>query len=104
MFDFINTLITLIKDFFEGLFFSSSPEYQKKRQLKGYAAELKKLNPPLYHTGKILLPAFGSLLYQLYHFLQPIKVILDKTVNSPDIRAAEKYQDLFLKRYCPKSR
>ncbi len=95
MFDFINTLITLIKDFFEGLFFSSSPEYQKKRQLKGYAAELKKLNPPLYHTGKILLPAFGSLLYQLYHFLQPIKVILDKTVNSPDIRAAEKYQDLF---------
>ena len=95
MFDFINTLITSIKDFFEGLFFSSSPEYQKKRQLKGYAAELKKLNPPLYHTGKILLPAFGSLLYQLYHFLQPVKAILDKTVNSPDIRAAEKYQALF---------
>ena len=95
MFDFINTLITSIKDFFEGLFFSSSPEYQKKRQLKGYAAELKKLNPPLYHTGKILLPAFGSLLHQLYHFLQPVKAILDKTVNSPDIRAAEKYQALF---------
>ena len=95
MFNFINTLITSIKDFFEGLFFSSSPEYQKRRQLKGYAAELKKLNPPLYHTGKILLPAFGSLLYQLYHFLQPVKAILDKTVNSPDIRAAEKYQNLF---------
>ena len=95
MFNFINTLITSIKYFFEGLFFSSSPEYQKKRQLKGYELELKKLNPPLYHTGKILLPAFGSLLYQLYHFLQPVKAILDKTVNSPDIRAAEKYQDLF---------
>ena len=95
MFNFINTLITSIQDFFEGLFFSSSPEYQKRRQLKGYAAELKKLNPPLYHTGKILLPAFGSLLYQLYHFLQPVKAILDKTVNSPDIRAAEKYQNLF---------
>ena len=95
MFNFINTLITSIKDCFEGLFFSSSPEYQKRRQLKGYAAELKKLNPPLYHTGKILLPAFGSLLYQLYHFLQPVKAILDKTVNSPDIRAAEKYQNLF---------
>ena len=95
MFNFINTLITSIKDFFEGLFFSSSPEYQKKRQLKGYELELKKLNPPLYHTGKILLPSFGSLLYQLYHFLQPVKAILDKTVNSPDIRAAEKYQDLF---------
>ncbi len=95
MFNFINTLITSIKDFFEGLFFSSSPEYQKRRQLKGYVAELKKLNPPLYHTGKILLPAFGSLLYQLYHFLQPVKAILDKTVNSPDIRAAEKYQNLF---------
>ena len=95
MFDFINAIITAIKDFFEGLFFSSSPEYQKKRQLKTYAAELRKLNPPLYRTGKILLPAFGALLYQLYHFLQPVKAILDKTVNSPDIRAAEKYRDIF---------
>ena len=77
MFDFINAIITAIKDFFEGLFFSSSPEYQKKRQLKTYAAELRKLNPPLYRTGKILLPAFGALLYQLYNFLQPVKAILD---------------------------
>ena len=95
MFDFINAIITAIKDFFEGLFFPSSPEYQKKWQLKTYAAELRKLNPPLYRTGEILLPAFGALLYQLYHFLQPIKAILDKTVNSPDIRAAEKYRDIF---------
>lgn len=95
MFDFINAIITAIKDFFEGLFFPSSPEYQKKWQLKTYAAELRKLNPPLYRTGEILLPAFGALLYQLYHFLQPVKAILDKTVNSPDIRAAEKYQDIF---------
>ena len=95
MFDFINAIITAIKDFFEGLFFPSSPEYQKKWQLKTYAAELRKLNPPLYRTGKILLPAFGALLYQLYHFLQPVKAILDKTVNSPDIRAAEKYRDIF---------
>ena len=95
MFDFINAIITAIKDFFEGLFFPSSPEYQKKWQLKTYAAELRKLNPPLYRTGEILLPAFGALLYQLYHFLQPVKAILDKTVNSPDIRAAEKYRDIF---------
>ena len=95
MFDFINAIITAIKDLFESIFFSSSPEYQKKRLLKNYASELKKLHPPLYRSGKILLPAFGSLLYQLYHFLQPVKAILDKTVNSSDIRAAEKYQDLF---------
>ena len=95
MFNFINTIITAIKDLFEGLFFSSSPEYQKKRQLKTYSSELKKLYPPLYRSGKILLPAFGSLLYQLYHFLQPVKAVLDKTVNSPDIRASENYQNLF---------
>ena len=41
MFDFINAIITAIKDLFESIFFSSSPEYQKKRQLKTYAAELK---------------------------------------------------------------
>ena len=95
MFYFINAVITVIKDLFESIFFSSSPEYQKKRQLKNYTTELKKLKPPLYRTDKILLPAFGSLLYQLYHFLQPVKAVLDKTVNSPDIRASEKYQNLF---------
>ena len=31
MFDFINAIITAIKDLFESIFFSSSPEYQKKR-------------------------------------------------------------------------
>lgn len=95
MFHFVNTVITSIQDFFESLFFSSSPEYKKKKQLKLYAAEIKKLNPPLYRTDKILLPAFASLLYQLYHFLQPIKAILDKTVNSADLRVSEKYQDMF---------
>ena len=95
MFNLINAIITIIRDIFEGLFFSSSPEYQKKKQLKLYAAELKRLNPPLYRTDKTLLPAFASLLYQLYYFLQPVKSILDKTVNSPDIRASEKYQNMF---------
>ena len=95
MFNFINAIITLIGDFFEGLFFPSSPEYQKKKKLRAYASEIKKLKPPLYRTDKTLLPAFGSLLYQVYHFLQPVKVVLDKTVNSPDIRDSEKYQDLF---------
>ena len=95
MFSFINAIVSMIQDLFEGLFFSSSPEYQKKKKLKAYATEIKKLNPPLYRTDKILLPAFGSLLYQLYHFLQPVKAVLDKTVNSPDIRACEKYQGVF---------
>ena len=48
MFNFVNTIITSLQDFFEGLFFSSSPEYQKKKQLKVYAMEIKKLNPRLY--------------------------------------------------------
>lgn len=95
MFNFINAIISAIQDMLEGIFFSSSPEYQKKKKLKAYAAEIKKQHPPLYRTDKILLPAFASLLYQLYHFLQPVKAVLDKTVNSPDIRASEKYQDIF---------
>jgi hypothetical protein len=95
MFNFVNAIITSIQDFFEGLFFSSSPEYQKKKKLKLYVTEIKKINPPLYRTDKILLPAFASLLYQLYHFLQPIKAVLDKTVNSTDLRVSEKYQNLF---------
>jgi len=95
MFNFVNAIITSIQDFFEGLFFSSSPEYQKKKKLKLYVTEIKKINPPLYRTDKILLPAFASLLYQLYHFLQPIKAVLDKTVNSADLRVSEKYQNLF---------
>lgn len=95
MFNFVNAIISAIQDILEGIFFSSSPEYQKKKKLKAYAAEIKKQHPPLYRTDKILLPAFGSLLYQLYHFLQPVKAVLDKTINSQDIRASEKYQNLF---------
>lgn len=95
MFTIVNALIIAVKDLFEALFFSSSPEYQKKRQLKTALTELKNMKPPLYRTGNILLPAFGVFLYELYYFLQPVKNLLDKTICSLDIRVSEKYQVLF---------
>lgn len=95
MFELLNSLLDTIQDIVGALFFSSSPDYKKKKELRRLNAELRKLTPPLYRSDKTLLPAFATLLYQLYYYLQPIKAILEKTVASSDIRAAEKYQNLF---------
>ena len=98
MFQLLSALIASLLDFIDKLFFSSSPKYQKKKALKSCAAELKQLQPPLYRSEKILLPAFASLLYQLYHLLQSVKSILEKTICAPDAPTAEKYQNMFFER------
>ena len=95
MFELLNSLLDAIQNVVGALFFSSSPDYKRKKELRRLNAELRKLSPPLYRSDKTLLPAFATLLYQLYYYLQPVKSILEKTVASVDIRAAEKYQNLF---------
>lgn len=95
MFGLINAIISFIQDLFEQIFFSSSPAYQRKKQLRPYVAEIKKLTPPLYRNDKTILPAFALLLYRLRSFLQPVKAVFEKTINAPDIRTSEKYQSMF---------
>ncbi|MGP1594665.1 MAG: DUF5312 family protein [Treponema sp.] len=95
MFELLNSLLDAVQDIVGALFFSSSPDYKKKKELRRISAELRKLTPPLYRSDKTLLPAFATLLYQLYYYLQPIKSVLEKTIAASDLRASEKYQDMF---------
>ena len=95
MLDLIKSFFAALQDFLESIFFSSSPEYKKKKELREIAAEIKKMSPPIYRTNKTLLPPFAHAVYQLYYFLQPVKHILASTVSSLDINTSAKYQSLF---------
>ena len=50
------SLIQSISDFFESIFKRSSPEVQKKQQLKKLDAELKEYRPVIYKNGNLVDP------------------------------------------------
>ena len=93
---FLNTILVFLQDFIESLFSSSSPEYKKKHQLKEFSIQLKSANPPLFRQDGFLLPSFPTTLFQVSHFLQPIRETLYNTVASQDKRTADKYRDYLL--------
>lgn len=99
MLNLIKSFFTALQDFLESIFFSSSPEYKKKKELKEITAEIKKISPSIYRTNKTLLPPFAHAVYQLYYFLQPVKHILTSTVSSLDINTSAKYQALFFESF-----
>lgn len=93
---FLSAFVTLMQDFFESLFASSSPDVKKKHQIKQLGNSLKELEPPLYRQDGFLLPAFPASLYQLYQIVLPIRDTLAATVASQDKRVSEKYRDYLL--------
>jgi len=93
---FLDVLMVFIRDVLESLFSSSSPEVQKKHQLKHIATTLKESNPPLYRQDGFLLTPFPSVLYQIYQYLQPIKETLSATIASPDKRVSEHSRDFLI--------
>jgi hypothetical protein len=93
---FLETLATVIRDFLESLFASSSPEMAKARQLRQLSADLKKIDPPMYRADGFLLQPFAAALYQIYQKAAPVREILAATVLSPDRRVAEKYRDYLI--------
>jgi len=93
---FLDVLMGFIRDVLESLFSSSSPEVQKKHQLKQIATTLKESNPPLYRQDGVLLTPFPATLYQMFHYLQPIKETLSSTIASPDKRVSEHSRDFLI--------
>ena len=93
---FLSSILELLQGFLESLFASSSPEYQKKRQLRTIAQELKLLDPPIYTPEGMLLPSFAAALYQIYQFLEPVRSLFSDTVANTDRRIAERYREYLL--------
>ena len=58
-------LFQAISEFFESIFKKSSPEVQKKQQLKKLEQEIREFQPSICKNG-FLQPNFGEALYTIY--------------------------------------
>ena len=77
------SLIQSISDFFESIFKRSSPEVQKKQQLKKLDAELKEYKPVIYKNGN-LEANFAEAIYSLYKNTKTLDDLFITTVSSID--------------------
>ena len=73
-----------LKELFESIFMSSSPEVKKRTEMRKIEAELKLLPSQILKNG-LLQPNFAEIFRVLYENAKPIDDILKKTINSEDI-------------------
>jgi len=84
---FINT----ISDFLESIFKRSSPEVQKKQQLKKLDAEMREVHPVIYKNGN-LQPNFAEAIYSLYKNTKLLDDLFSLTVSSSDIQRQHRFE------------
>ena len=84
---FINT----ISDFLESIFKRSSPEVQKKQQLKKLDAEMRDVHPVIYKNGN-LQPNFAEAIYSLYKNTKLLDDLFSLTVSSSDIQRQHRFE------------
>ncbi|QTQ10919.1 hypothetical protein HRI96_01145 [Treponema parvum] len=85
-------IFKLIKELFEAVFSSPSPEAQKRRQIKKLESELCALQPVIYKGG-LLQPNFAEAVRQLYVHAKPLDDLFAVTINSEDVRRNENFMD-----------
>ncbi len=84
---FINT----ISDFLESIFKRSSPEVQKKQQLKKLDAEMREVHPVIYKNGN-LQPNFAEAINSLYKNTKLLDDLFSLTVSSSDIPRQHRFE------------
>ena len=95
------SLIQSISDFFESIFKRSSPEVQKKQQLKKLDAELKEYKPVIYKSGN-LEANFAEAIYSLYKNTKTLDDLFLTTVSSIDSLRQHRFEaQLILTGYTP---
>ena len=95
------SLFQSITDFFESIFKRSSPEVQKKQQLKKLEVELREFQPVIYKNGN-LQPNFAEAIYNLYKNTKPLDDLFLNTVSSMDIPRQHRFEaQLILTGYTP---
>lgn len=92
----VQRILAGIRDFFESLFASSSPEYTKKRQLRALTAMVRAIDPPIFRQDGMLLPAFPTTLYQIHQFLATFRETLSGTISNQDRRIADRTRDYLI--------
>lgn len=72
---------------------------RKRRELREVHAALKDVRPAIYNSrSRLLLPSFASALHELSSATRVLRDLLEKTLLSPDGRAAKRSRDLLLER------
>ena len=93
------SIIQAIKNFFENIFHSNSPEVQKRNKLRKLESELR-MHPSGIYKGELLQPNFAEALRILYMNLRPISKILDNTITSGDVKRNRSFeQELIITGY-----
>ncbi|HAH63466.1 MAG TPA: hypothetical protein DCL73_15375 [Treponema sp.] len=80
-----------IADFFESIFNKSSPEVQKRLQLKKLETEIRTFQPALYRNGN-LLPNFGEAVKVLYVNAKPLDDLFSATIGGNDIPRRQRFE------------
>ena len=73
-------LIQSITEMFESIFKRSSPEVQKKQQLKKLEAEIRTFEPVIFRNGN-LQPNFAEAIYALYKNTKPLNDLFSVFFN-----------------------
>lgn len=81
-----------VTDFFESIFFSSSPEIKKKQTLKKIDLELRSFHPVIYKNG-VLQPNLAEIFRILYENTKPVDNILSVTISSEDIKRNNRFEN-----------
>jgi len=80
-----------LKELFESIFMSSSPEVKKRLEMHKIESELKILPSQILKNG-FLQPNFAEIFRILYENTKPIDDILSNTINSEDIQRNGRFE------------
>lgn len=95
------SLIQVITDLFESIFKKSSPEVQKKQQLKKLETEIKTYNPVIIKNG-MLQPNFGEAIFTLYRNAKPLDDLFSETVSPNNLPRQHRFEaQLIITGYSP---
>ena len=80
-----------LKELFESIFMSSSPEVKKRIEMRRIEGELKILPSQILKNGQ-LQPNFAEIIRVLYENCKPIDDILSNTINTGDIQRNGRFE------------
>ena len=83
--------IKTISDLFESIFKRSSPEVQKKQQMKKLEQEIREFQPAICRNG-MLLPNFGEAIFALYKNTRALDNLFAVTVSPNNIQRQHRFE------------
>ena len=83
--------IKTISELLESIFKRSSPEVQKKQQMKKLEQEIREFQPSICRNG-MLLPNFGEAIFALYKNTRPLDNLFSVTVSPNNIQRQRRFE------------